>query len=70
MTKWKPLKTAPRDGTIVWLTIKAQRNDCGRLQTVLGWYDRTERKWMSDEYGDEIGRPFHWADYIIPKPPR
>jgi hypothetical protein len=70
MTEWRPIETAPKDGTaiLIWPTKREfnQRND-NLISYVVRWNDR-EQGWIEAE-GEEYDSfsPTHWMP--LPEPP-
>jgi hypothetical protein len=53
MTEWKPIKTAPKDGRLLWLT----RGD-GEPQ--LGWWSSKVNTWAFQNKPPFDGQPTRW----------
>lgn len=80
MTNWKPIDTAPKDGTTVYLW--ADRP--GRWPEVCSWWSReriaADTGWALDDCNsgwfrekdetDEYPSPTHWKPYDLPPPPK
>lgn len=75
VTKWRPIKTAPKDGTGVDLWVVEDNGASGRVPDA--WYDPKIKKWVSitiqvkdshfEAYPVE-GTPTHWMP--TPAPPK
>lgn len=65
---WRPIETAPKDGTRVWLYYPdAYKDD----RQVVGWYDRDIRdgdRWVDHADAMEFSEPTHWMPR--PEPPQ
>jgi hypothetical protein len=71
MTEWKPISTAPKDGTIILVAINY--ND-GPLQHDIVWWNDYYDYWESAGYDwkpvkyDDVEHIFHWMP--LPAPPK
>lgn len=63
MSEWKPIETAPKDGSAVllWADVKTWT---GEEVPVTGWFTIGSCKWVS--HGDWL-KPTHWMP--LPAPP-
>ena len=69
MTNWRPINTAPKDGTYI-LTFNA----AAEIPAVLCWWDKAWREtdagpdWTHDEREPWTGTPLYWMP--LPNPPK
>lgn len=67
MTDWRPIETAPKDGSPMWLYYpEAYKND----RQVVGWWvdDIREPRWMDHCDAHDFIQPTHWQP--LPEPPK
>lgn len=62
--QWKPIQTAPKDGTITLLLFEED----GNFFPVTAAWDEEFGEWSSLDYGSAPNNPTHWMP--IPDPPR
>jgi len=80
MSEWRPIKTAPKDGTYVWLWCPSPyypeggRIEKGSFRRDEGFSGNKKRLWLNDKYDEySLGYastpldPTHWMP--LPKPP-
>lgn len=61
MSEWKPIETAPKDGTEIWVGAP------GRV--ILG-YSSFGKTWRSSWSGNPLQwEPTHWMEWYQPAPP-
>lgn len=67
MDKWKPIETAPKDGTEIWLGVGS--SDSRRRRVAIGyWYGK--EGWQGSHDDESLGwRPSHWQEFFVPAPP-
>ena len=75
---WKPIETAPRDGTHVMLGYKAKSSRSKsypyhKAWSAPGWFDKENGNWWNTgehhtDYHAEPIYPSHWQPY--PEPPQ
>ena len=68
MTKWQPIETAPKDGTIILVAIEHSN---GPLLHDIVWWNDYRDYWESAGYDwkyDEVEHIFHWMP--LPPPPK
>ena len=74
---WQPIETAPKDGTVVDLWIRAKdhefraedmRWDSDRITGEIGWIDDGTDAILHRAYGGVEMAPTHWMP--LPEPPK
>lgn len=74
MSEWRPIETAPKDGTLILLYVSGQFLGFGRsVNYVVGWMRAGD--WVCDPRDDTFGdpdtvhpTPTHWMP--LPEPPQ
>jgi len=65
---WRPIETAPKDGTRVDLWVRAQHNGMEFRQPDCGWNGDIE-DWRSEQLPHPLSR-YHWTPlFWMPLPP-
>lgn len=62
---WRPIETAPKDGTPMLFCWWQDGQDT--LPVVAGFWSRLSERWCNDQDGGKV-RPTHWMP--LPKPPQ
>ena len=68
-TKWRPIETAPRDGTEIILAIEDGFGVLGnRVNAIVGMFSTTDSCWVDAMNYSETYPPTHWMP--VPEPPK
>lgn len=70
MSEWRPIETAPKDGTEVILRFVVRDGDTRPVEALNGWYDGSWRRICYSTYSYRyfsLGDVTHWMP--LPKPP-
>ena len=60
MSAWKPIETAPKDGTIIWLTDKYLRS-CAVMS-----FDKSKKLWVGRAFGILGSLKTYWDESCVP----
>lgn len=60
--EWRPIESAPKDGTVLMLWIPEYK-----YGVAFGYWSETLKEWLDDEDGCAIKEPSHWMP--LPAPP-
>lgn len=68
MTDWRPIETAPKDGTIIFCACEGQFSLAAWDSYCARWLAKVNGESARDYYGDEVAvEPDHWMP--LPEPP-